>query len=103
MAATLVYTSSVEMTARREAAAARREAAREREFVRVLALVRAEGEWFNVKVDDEMGRHRGQGYSAESVARMLVDPETSLEYWPAEREQDESGVSWRWGRGFVEH
>lgn len=90
----LVYTSSVQASARRAAAAerravaeARRVAAAERELERKLpgmtAQVREEGEWFNVKVYDNDGKWRGQGFSAESVARMLLDPETDVEYWPA--------------------
>jgi hypothetical protein len=82
MASTLVYTSSVEATARREAAAARRAAAAERAVARVTAEVREEGEWFNAKVFDDQGKWRVQGWSAEMVARALVDPERDIEYWP---------------------
>ena len=95
--ATLVYTSSREASARREAAQAAR-------FARVLVNVRKDGEWFGVKVYDDMGKHRQYGISAESVARLICEPGTDVEYWPVDGpEQDESGVSWRWGRGFVEH
>lgn len=75
MASTLSYTSSREATARREAAQAAR-------FARVLVGVRTEGEWFGIKVYDEDGKWRGSGYSAESVARMVCDPDTDVEYWP---------------------
>jgi len=82
MASTLVYTSSAANTARREAAAARREAQREARFAGTLASVRTEGEWFNAKVNNVDGKWRAQGLPAASIARMLLDPETDIEYWP---------------------
>jgi hypothetical protein len=93
----LVYTCDAASSARREARREARWAAANARMVRaeqelerklarelpsVTALVREEGEWFNVKVYDTMGKWRGQGFSAESVARMLLDPETDVEYWP---------------------
>ena len=93
MSSTLVYTSTRELSARREAAAARREAQRvarveaarremERRLPGVEAMVREEGEWFNVKVRSTTADYRGQGYSAASVAWLILDPESSVEYWP---------------------
>ena len=82
MASILRYTSSVEATARRAAAAERRIAAAERAVVRVTAHVREEGEWFNCKIIDDMGKWRVQGWNAEMVARAIVDPDTDIEYWP---------------------
>jgi hypothetical protein len=76
MSSTMVYTSSRELTARREAAA-------EARFARVLANVRTEGEWFNAKVNGPDAKWRARDISAEAVARMVVDPETDIEYWPA--------------------
>ena len=98
MASTLVYTSTAALSARREAARVAAEARREaayvarqaaarRELMRrlpgVVAMVREEGEWFNVKISDSYAKYRGQGWSAESVARALLDPDTDIEYWPA--------------------
>ena len=93
MASTLVYTSDARHDAIRAARAERVERAQlarvaraEREFARrfprVLAMVREEGEWFNVKVCSTTADYRGQGWSADSVARLILDPESSVEYWP---------------------
>lgn len=93
-ASILRYTSTRELSARREAAEARREAQRvaradaahremKRRLPAVTATVREEGEWFNVKVRSTTADYRGQGWSAESVAWLILDPESSVEYWPA--------------------
>jgi hypothetical protein len=91
--ATLRYTSTVELSAAREAAAARREAQRvarveaarrelERRLPGVEAMVREEGDCFGVKVRSTTADWRASGWSAEMVARLILDPETDVEYWP---------------------
>jgi hypothetical protein len=95
MASVLVYTSTVELSAAREAAHIRREeaararAAREyakamERFPEVLAMVREEGDCFGVKVNSTEAKWRAVGWTAEMVARLICDPETDVEYWPVE-------------------